>query len=96
MAGNRPIHPITLAAGLGEALPEDAIYVDETITHRGALLRHLGNRRPQSYFRPGGGLGQGLGVSLGVKLAVRDRPVVAVIGDGSFLAYQVYTHTHEG
>lgn len=85
VAGNRPIHPIAFAAALGEALPKDAITIDETITHRGAILRHLGDRSPQSYLRPAGGLGQGLGIALGVKLAARDRLVVAVLGDGSFL-----------
>lgn len=82
----RTIDPIVLAATMGEVLPDDAIYVDETITHRGALLNHLDYRGPRSYHRcGGGGLGQGLGVALGVKLAAPDRPVVSVIGDGSFM-----------
>jgi acetolactate synthase-1/2/3 large subunit len=85
VAANRPIHPIALCAALGTALPDDTIYVDETITHRGLLLRHLGQRRPQSYIRPAGGLGQGLGVALGAKLAAPERLVTAVIGDGSFM-----------
>ena len=85
VAANPQIHPLTLAAALGEALPENSFYVDETITHRGILLRHLQNRGPQSYFRPQGGLGQGIGIALGVKLAARDRPVVLVVGDGSFM-----------
>ena len=100
VAANSPIHPIALSAALGAALPNNAIYIDETITHRGVLLRHLGQRRPQSYLRPGGGLGQGLGVALGAKLAAPDRPVVAIIGDGSFM-YNPVTQSlalskHEG
>ena len=100
VAANRPIHPIALSAALSAALPDNAIYVDETITHRGVLLRHLGQRRPQSYFRPAGGLGQGLGVALGAKLAAPNRPVVAIIGDGSFM-YNPVTQSlalsrHEG
>ena len=100
VAANRPVHPIMLAAALSEALPDDAVFIDETITHRGVLLRHLGQRRPQSYFRPAGGLGQGLGVALGAKLAASERPVVAVIGDGSFM-YNPITQSlalsrHEG
>jgi acetolactate synthase-1/2/3 large subunit len=85
VAGNRPIHPITMAAALGEALPDDTVFVDETISHRGVLLRHLGKRQPRSYLRPAGGLGQGIGVALGMKLAAPDRLVAAVIGDGSFM-----------
>ena len=84
-ASQTAIHPRTLMTALGEHLPDNTFYVDETITHRGLVLRHLKKCRPQSYFRPQGGLGQGLGISLGVKLAARDRPVVLVVGDGSFM-----------
>ncbi len=84
-SGSRPIQPIAMAAALGEALPDDAVFVDETISHRGILLRHLGKRQPRSYLRPAGGLGQGIGVALGIKLAAPNRPVAAVIGDGSFM-----------
>lgn len=84
-AAQTAIHPRTLMAALGDNLPDNTFYVDETITHRGLVLRHLKKCRPQSYFRPQGGLGQGLGISLGAKLAARDRPVVLVVGDGSFM-----------
>jgi acetolactate synthase-1/2/3 large subunit len=80
-----PIDPVWLCAALGETLPDNAVYVDETITHRRVLRSHLPWNGKQDYFRVAGGLGQGLGVALGVKLALRDRPVVSVIGDGSFL-----------
>jgi thiamine pyrophosphate-dependent acetolactate synthase large subunit-like protein len=82
--GNR-IAPLALAGALREAMPADAIYVEETITHAGMLQQHLPWSRPQSFFRPGGGLGQGLGMALGVKLAAPERPVAALLGDGSFL-----------
>lgn len=85
VAGNKIIHPMTLAAAMGTVMPDNTFYVDETITHRGILQRHLQNRGPQSYFRPQGGLGQGLGIALGAKLAARDRPVVLMIGDGAFM-----------
>jgi len=84
-AAQQAIHPRALIAALGENLPDNTFYVDETITHRGIMMRHLQKRGPQSYFRPQGGLGQGLGIGLGVKLAARNRPVVVVVGDGSFM-----------
>ncbi|MBM3485719.1 MAG: thiamine pyrophosphate-binding protein [Alphaproteobacteria bacterium] len=80
-----PIHPIALTAALAEALPGNTAYVDETVTHRGVVEAHLRNKGPQSFFKVRGGLGQGLGHAIGVKLALRDRPVVSLIGDGSFL-----------
>ena len=79
------IAPVALAGALREAMPADAIYVEETITHAGMLQQHLPWSQPQSFFRPGGGLGQGLGMALGVKLGAPKRPVAALIGDGSFL-----------
>ncbi|MBV8118657.1 MAG: thiamine pyrophosphate-binding protein [Alphaproteobacteria bacterium] len=79
------IEPLALVGALREAMPADAIYVEETITHSGLLQQHLPCSQPQSFFRPGGGLGQGLGVALGVKLGAPQRPVAALIGDGSFL-----------
>ena len=84
-APQRPISPLQVCASLGTALPDSAIYVDETITHRGTILRHLQNKGPKSYIHAQGGLGQGLGIALGVKLAAKTRPVVSLIGDGSFM-----------
>jgi len=80
-----PISPVWLAAALGEALPKDTIYVDETVTHRGIVETHLRNQGPGSFVKVRGGLGQGLGHAIGVKLAAKHRPVVSLIGDGAFL-----------
>ena len=79
------IDAVTLAAILRDTLPPDTIYVDETVTHRPAVARHLRWHEPQRYFYVHGGLGQGLGVALGVKLAAANQPVVLLVGDGSFL-----------
>jgi acetolactate synthase-1/2/3 large subunit len=79
------IDPLCLLGALGEALPADTIYVDETITHSPLLRQHLPQTTPQSFFRGSGGLGQGIGTALGIKLAVPGRPVALLVGDGSFL-----------
>lgn len=84
-AAQRPIDPLWLSGALRAAMPDDAIYLDETILHSNMLVEHLPWSRPQSYFYVPGGLGQGLGTALGVKLAAPERPVVLLIGDGSFL-----------
>jgi acetolactate synthase-1/2/3 large subunit len=83
--GIGPIDPVWLVAALGEALPDDAIYVDETVTHRRAIDAHLQNKGPGSFFKVRGALGQCLGHAIGVKLANRERPVVALVGDGALL-----------
>ncbi len=80
-----PIDPVWLCAALNEVMPDDAIYVEETITHRPTILKHVRWNKPQSYYHPPtGGLGVALGMALGIKLAEPDRPVVSLMGDGSF------------
>jgi acetolactate synthase-1/2/3 large subunit len=83
--GGSPIDPVWLCAALGEALPKDTVYVDETVTHRGVVETHLRNHGAGSFLKVRGGLGQGLGHGLGAKLACKDRPVVTLTGDGTFL-----------
>jgi acetolactate synthase I/II/III large subunit len=79
------IDPITLLAVLGELMPKDTIWVDETISHSELVQTHIPWDQSQSFFRVIGGLGQGLGLSLGLKLAAKQRPVTLLVGDGSFL-----------
>ncbi len=81
----KAIDPLELIATLGETMPADTIYVDETILHGPVLRQHLPFTTPQSFFRGFGGLGQGIGTALGVKLAAPERPVALLIGDGGFL-----------
>jgi acetolactate synthase-1/2/3 large subunit len=79
------IEPVALLGALSEVMPPDTIYVDETISHAPLLRRHLPATKAQSFFRGSGGLGQGIATALGIKLAAKDRPVVLLVGDGSFL-----------
>lgn len=83
--GKDRIDPVWLCAALSEAMPKDAVYVDETTTHRIPIQKHLKWNAPHDYVKVPTGLGQGLGTALGIKLAVPERPVVSIIGDGAFL-----------
>ena len=66
-------------------LPDDAIVVNETITHRLELHQRLDGCGPGGFFEASyGGLGVGLGLALGVKYAHPERTVVCTIGDGAF------------
>ena len=80
-----PIDPGFLCNTISEVFPSNTVFVDETILHRAQILRRIPWDDPLSYMRPAGGLGQGLGIALGAKLAAPERPVTALIGDGSFL-----------
>ena len=79
------IAPAALVKAMREVLPDDTIYVDETITHSRVVQHHLAWTEPQRYFYVQGGLGQGIGVALGVKMAAPEKPVTLVLGDGTFL-----------
>ena len=78
-----------LFESIGRVRPDDAILVDESPSNLESVHRHLPIRRPLSYFSmASGGLGFGLpggiGVALGERSASRHRPVISIIGDGSF------------
>src|SRR5207302_1737534 len=61
---------------LNEVMPRDAIFVDETITHRLDVVRLLDRLQPGSFFETSyGGLGMGLGMALGIKHAHPERTV---------------------
>jgi acetolactate synthase-1/2/3 large subunit len=78
-----PIHPAWLAHCLNEAKSDDAIVVNEL----GIAPGRLDLVKPHSFIGTSlaGGLGAGLGTALGAKLAARDREVIAVVGDGSYM-----------
>jgi len=70
---------------LNAVLPEGAIVVDETITHRHDVLRQLERLAPGGFISASyGGLGMGIGTGLGAKVARPDRTVAVTIGDGAF------------
>jgi acetolactate synthase-1/2/3 large subunit len=74
-----------VAQQLNEALPADAILVNETITHRLELHHRVDRLKPGGFFEGSyGGLGVGLGLALGAKYANPKRTVICTIGDGAF------------
>ena len=79
-----PIDPDWLTLQIAQALPDDAILVDEGLT----ATRHMKALHPMRWRfdyhgLASGGIGWGIAGAVGVQLAHPDRPVVAVIGDGS-------------
>ena len=83
-ADDTPLQPLSLLAAIGEMLPKDAVVIDETISSGPGLRSLLRSDDPQSFYGlRGGGIGWGLPAALGVKLALPERPVVALVGDGS-------------
>jgi len=84
-----PLDPETLFGALAAEWPTGGILVPESPSNLSVLHRQLTITGPASYFKmSSGGLGFALPAAVGVALAQRDtgqhRPVIAVIGDGSF------------
>ncbi|PXX54805.1 benzoylformate decarboxylase [Nocardia tenerifensis] len=78
------LHPEQVFAALRETQPAETCYVVESTSTNAAWWRQIDLREPGSYFWPAaGGLGFGLPAAVGVALALPERPVAAVIGDGS-------------
>ena len=69
---------------VGHLLPERAIVVDEAITAGLMLpLMTAGGPRHDLITLTGGAIGQGLPNAIGAAIACPDRPVLALIGDGT-------------
>lgn len=78
------LHPEEVFASLREVMPADTRFVVESTSTNASFWSQMNLRHPGSYFFPAsGGLGWGLPASLGVAVADPDRPVLAIIGDGS-------------
>jgi benzoylformate decarboxylase len=79
-----PIWTEYLMARISEAIPSEAIVVEEAVSSAPGLAKVLRTAGPQSFYGlASGGLGFGLPGAIGISLAHPGRPVVAVIGDGS-------------
>ena len=83
-AATTPIDPDWLALQVVEAMPANAILVDEGLTSSRQMIALRPHRDRYGYHAlASGGIGWGLPASVGVSLANPDRPVVCYSGDGS-------------
>ncbi|MFF0143915.1 benzoylformate decarboxylase [Amycolatopsis sulphurea] len=84
-AGTTPIAPGFAYSVLAELLPDNAIVVEETPSHRNQLHDQLPITATDTGFLTvaSGTLGYGLPAAVGAALGRPDRKVVAVLGDGS-------------
>jgi benzoylformate decarboxylase len=81
-----PLRAAHVLAALAERLPRNAVVVEEAPVDRPELHDRLPAREPLGFLSAAmGGLGFGLAGATGVRMAQPDRPVVAVVGDGSSL-----------
>ena len=79
-----PIDPKYLMLRFAEALPKDAVVVDEGLVSSNSLLKVLPLRDRQSYYGlASGGLGFAVPGAVGLSLALPGRPIAVMVGDGS-------------
>jgi len=93
-----PIDPRVLSLRFAEALPSDAVVVDEGLVSTTSLLKFLALREPRSYYGlASGGLGFAVPGAVGIGLALPGRPVAVIVGDGSAMygIQGLWTAAHE-
>lgn len=83
-ADRMPLSPAYLSKVLADAIPEDAVVLEEALTTGFPLLDFLRLRDSQGFYGlASGGIGFAMGGAVGISLALPQRPVVALVGDGS-------------
>lgn len=94
-----PLRPRNVFAALAARIDDDTIVVEETPSSRPDLHSLVPARRPLGFVSAAmGGLGFALPAAVGLRLGCPDRPVVAVVGDGSSLygIHALWTAAHYG
>ncbi len=98
-AETKPIDPQYLALRFTEALPRDAVVVDEGLVSTYSLPKFLAMRGPRDYYGlASGGLGFAVPGAVGISLALPGRPIAAIVGDGAamYSIQGLWTAAHLG
>lgn len=89
-ASPRPPHPgeplstSHVIDAVAKRIPRDAVLMEEAPSARQEMLDRIPARAPLGWISNGnGGLGFGLAGAIGLRLGKPNRPVVAIVGDGS-------------
>jgi benzoylformate decarboxylase len=97
-----PGEPLTASHvlhALAERLPRNAVVIEEAPVDRPDIHDRLPAREPLGYLSAAqGGLGFAMPAAAGLRMALPDRPVVAVVGDGSALygVHAAWSAVHYG
>ena len=79
-----PMQAGHVLAALADRLPAGALLVEEAPSNRPELFARVATRTPFGFLAvANGALGFGLAGSIGLRMATPDRPIVALLGDGS-------------
>ncbi|MGH1564509.1 thiamine pyrophosphate-dependent enzyme [Mumia sp. DW29H23] len=92
-----PLRSADVFQVLADVLPRDTILVEESPSSRPLLQAMVPAREPLGFVSAAmGGLGFAMPAAIGLKMAVPERPVVAVVGDGSamYAVQSLWTAAH--
>jgi acetolactate synthase-1/2/3 large subunit len=77
------VHPGRIVTTLRRVLPDEAILTTDAGNFAGWAARGFRFRRPGTFLGPtSGAMGYGLPAAIAASLVHRDRPVIALVGDG--------------
>jgi benzoylformate decarboxylase len=83
-AAGEPLRPGHVLDAIAARLPDDVLLVEECPSTQPELYARVPVRVPFGFLSTANGcLGFGLAGSIGLRMGLSDRPVVAVLGDGS-------------
>ncbi len=78
------LEPVSIARALSAAMPEDCIFVDESLTTGRESMGLTAGARPHTTIQNmGGSIGYSTPVATGAAIACPDRRVFCMVGDGS-------------
>jgi acetolactate synthase-1/2/3 large subunit len=79
------VHPGRIVAALRRIVPDDGILTTDAGNFASWVGRGFRFRRPGTFLGPtSGAMGYGLPAAIAAALVHRDRPVIALVGDGGF------------
>ena len=93
----KPIDPRYLMMQIADTIPADAVVLEEALTSGYSLPSFLRMRDAQGYYGlASGGIGFAMAGAVGISIALKDRPVVAIVGDGSamYSVQAIWTAAH--
>lgn len=95
----RGMTPEALFSELAARIEADTVVVEESPSSRVALQLMLPARRPLGFLSAAmGGLGFGIPAAIGIRMALPQRPVLAIVGDGSsiYCVQALWSAAHYG
>jgi benzoylformate decarboxylase len=85
-ATDGPLTSAHVFSALARRLPQDAVVFEEAPSSKPELHARIPARAPGGFLSPAmGGLGFAIPAAIGVRMARPERPVIAIVGDGSSL-----------